>query len=247
MRPHSALNYETPEAFSKNVTTRSLLAGAEIRVTTHFVIVAFLLGAMLVVSYNSLPKGRSEAPSESRHYFLPRGPLIGLGFICFFVAIAEGVITDWSSVYMRDQLSASESEAPLAYAAFSAIMLIIRLRADRLKDRYGARFIVISGALVAAFGIGMVVVSGDLVITVLGFAIAGAGLAAVFPFVFSAASRRGANALAGVATMGYSGILVGPPVIGMAAHSLGLQAAFLLLGLIIGLIAIVAARMSSFD
>ena len=85
---------------------------------------------------------------------LPRGPLFTLGVVCFCVAIAEGAITDWSGVYMRDALGAGEGTAPLAFAAFSALELAVRWVADPLKDRWGAQRIVAVGGIAAAAGVG---------------------------------------------------------------------------------------------
>jgi hypothetical protein len=75
-----------------------------------------------------------------------------------------------------------------------------------------------------------------------GFAVAGIGLSLVFPFVFSAAGREGTVALAGVATMTYSGTLMGPPMLGAIAHSIGIEAAMGFIGLLAIVIAVVAAR-----
>jgi hypothetical protein len=75
-----------------------------------------------------------------------------------------------------------------------------------------------------------------------GFGAAGLGLALLFPFVFSAAGRQGPVALAGVATMAYSGSLMGPPMVGALAQGFGMQTAIGFIGLLVALIAIVAAR-----
>lgn len=218
------------------------LAGAGIPASLHFSAIALLLFAMLWISYRALPHDQLETMPGKKHFVLPQGPLIALGVICFCVAIAEGAITDWSSIYMRDRLLATEGVAPLAYAAFSAVMLGMRLAADRFKDRYGARRVVSAGALIATVGIAIAVTAWSVTTTIIGFGLTGAGLASVFPFIFSAAGRRGSTALAGVATMGYSGILIGPPIIGFIAQVLGLQAAVAFIGLMTLAIAIVASR-----
>jgi len=72
--------------------------------------------------------------------------------------------------------------------------------------------------------------------------LAGSGVAMVFPFVFSAAGRHGAIALAGVATLGYSGSLIGPPVVGFLAHGFGLQAALGFIGVLCFAVALAASR-----
>jgi hypothetical protein len=60
--------------------------------------------------------------------------------------------------------------------------------------------------------------------------------------VFSAAGGQGPAALAGVASMAYSGSLMGPPVIGAIAQSFGMQVAIAYVGGLAALIAWVATR-----
>lgn len=143
---------------------------------------------------------------------------------------------------MKDEMAAHDGVAPLAYAGFAALMLLARLVCDRLKDRFGARRIVACGALFAAFGIFVAVAAVNIPLTITGFALAGAGFAAVFPFVFSAAGRHGSTALAAVATFSYSGGLIGPPVIGFLAQGWGMQVAIGLIGVMAIAIAIAASR-----
>jgi len=68
-----------------------------------------------------------------------------------------------------------------------------------------------------------------------GFGAVGLGLANAVPVLFSSAARASpratGTALAAVATTGYLGFLVGPPLIGLAAEVTGLSAA---LGLVSG-------------
>ena len=176
---------------------------------------------------------------------LPPRPLLLLGLIGFCGAIAEGGIADWSGVFLQDQLGAGAGVAPLAYAAFSGAMLVARLVADRLKDRFGARAVVAAGGVLAAAGIGVAASGAGVAVSVAGFALAGAGLAGVFPFVFSAAGRAGPTALAGVATISYCGGLVGPPLIGFIGEFAGLPVAIGCLGLVCAAMAIVAGRSRS--
>ena len=189
---------------------------------------------------------------HGRFRLLPR-PLLILGLIGFFGAIAENGIADWSGLFMRDHMGAAVGIAPLGYAGFTGAMLLMRLVADRLKDRFGARRVVAGGALVAVAGIGIAVgaqwlgavigVDGaTLPLAIGGFALAGAGLAGVFPFVFSAGGAAGPSALAGVATISYFGALVGPPVIGFLAQYAGLQAALGSLALLCLALGMIASR-----
>ncbi|WP_235548452.1 MFS transporter [Noviherbaspirillum sp. Root189] len=208
----------------------SALAAAGVSVSAHFVGVALVLSMILWASYTSLPHDRPDPQANGKSFAIPHGPAVMLGVICFCGAVAEGSVADWSGVFMKDKLGVGDGVAPLGFAAFSAMMLAARLGADRLKDRFGARRVVATGTLIAAVGIFLAVPAVNTVTTILGFALAGAGLASLFPFVYSAAGRHGSTALAAVATFGYSGNLIGPPIIGFVANGWGLQAAIGVLG-----------------
>ena len=80
----------------------------------------------------------------------------------------------------------------------------------------------------------------------IGFACLGFGLANSVPILFSSASRiPGVNpgiGIAGVATLGYGGFLIGPPLIGTLAEMIGLDRALLLIVVFCTLIAFFAGR-----
>lgn len=210
----------------------------------HFVLVTLLLIVPLWWICRRLPDDRPLATTaaQSRPQFLalPHGALVALGVIGFCGAMTEGSIAEWSGVFVKDHLGVGDGAAPLAFAAFSGAMLIARLRADPWKDRYGARRIVATGSLLAACGIVIAVFAPLMAGSLIGFALAGVGVASVFPFVFSAAGQHGALALAGVATMSYSGGLIGPPLIGFLAHSFGMQAALVFVAMVSVVIALAA-------
>ncbi|EOA03571.1 major facilitator superfamily permease [Herbaspirillum frisingense GSF30] len=210
----------------------SAVAGLGIAPVWHFLLVAALFLYPLYAAYVALPDDRPEHDPQRKLFAVPHGHLVVLGVIAFCGAIVEGSVADWSGIYMKDHIGASDGSTPLAYAAFAGMMLIMRMVGDSLKARYDARRVVWIGTLVASAGIALAVVAPGMAVAILGFAIAGTGVAAVFPFVFSAAGRHGSTALAAVATLGYSGSLIGPPVFGFLAHGWGLQAALALLGVL---------------
>jgi MFS family permease len=156
--------------------------------------------------------------------------------------MAEGSIADWSGVFLKEHFGASDGLAPLALSCFSIMVLLARLVGDKLKVRYGARALVTSGSMLGAAGLFFAVLSPDAYFALFGFAVAGTGMALVFPFVFSAAGAQGPAALAGVASMAYSGSLMGPPVIGAIAQGMGMQIAIAYVGGLAALIAWVASR-----
>lgn len=222
----------------------SLMAGMQIAPARHFFMLAAPLAMALWMAYQLLDTGETVRQTEKRNFALPRGPLALLGLLGFFGAMSEGSIADWSGVFMKEQFNVSDGFAPLSLSAFSAMMLIARLRGDKLKHQYGARRLVCWGAVMSAAGLAAAVMAPDARIALLGFATAGAGLSLLFPFVFSAAGAQGPAAMAGVATMAYSGSLMGPPVIGAIAHGIGMQGAIGFIAILSLVIAIVAGKTS---
>jgi MFS family permease len=220
----------------------SAMAALALGPTPHFELVAVLLALPLWFGYHVLPDDEPDPDAGKKVFALPHGALVMLGILGFCGAIAEGSIGDWSGIYMKDHLGAGESVAPLAYAAFAAMMLASRLIGDRLKDHYGARRVVVLGSLLSACGVFIAILALNVPMAIAGFAMSGAGVAVTFPFVFSAAGRHGGTALAGVATMSYSGALIGPPAIGVIADSLGLQMGIAFIAILNIAVAIAASR-----
>jgi MFS family permease len=225
----------------------SALAGMALAPQWHFGLVAAALAVPLWFAFQALPHDKPDAALGKRSFALPHGALVMLGVIGFCGAIAEGSIGSWSGVFLEDRLHVSDGVAPLGFAAFAALMLAVRLVGDRLKDRFGARRVVTVGSLVAACGIYAAVLAPNVALAIGGFALAGAGVATVFPFVFSASGRHGASALAAVATMGYSGSLMGPPIIGFVAHHFGMAMGMALVGTLNLAVALAALRAKALD
>ena len=220
----------------------SAVASFDIAPIWHFLALSLVFLLPLRWGYKALPNDRPEPSADRKIFAIPHGHLVALGLIGFCGAIVEGSIADWSGLYMKDHMGAGDGGAPLAYAAFAGMMLLARLIGDRLKERWGARKVVGFGSLLASVGVFVAVAAPAIPLAILGFAIAGSGVAMVFPFVFSAAGRHGAIALAGVATLGYSGSLIGPPVVGFLAHGFGLQAGLAFIGVLCFAVALAASR-----
>ncbi|MDH2435299.1 hypothetical protein QCD60_22505 [Pokkaliibacter sp. MBI-7] len=99
-------------------------------------------------------------------------------------------------------------------------------------------------ALLAAFGLALVVLTSFLTLALIGFALVGLGLSNLIPVLFSTAGNMpnisAQAAVATIATFGYSGFLLGPPMIGLSAHWLGLATTLGLLALLVLVLAICA-------
>ncbi|GAA3447014.1 MFS transporter [Planomonospora venezuelensis] len=175
----------------------------------------------------------AAAPAHASGGGTGRAPWTGwivlMGVVAFAGLVGEGAAVDWTSVYLFEDLRASETVAALGFAVFSTAMTAGRFAGDRLALRHGpVRLVRVSG-LVAALGLGAALLVGTVPVAIAGFALFGLGLATIVPQVFSAAGNhdpaRAGQAIAQVATVGYAGLLAGPAIIGGVSELAGLPAA----------------------
>lgn len=207
-----------------------LVAAAGIGPLPHLSAIAVLCALAALVAYRPLLPASADAVGDGAPAFArPTRALLGLGVISFCVLLGEGAMADWSAVYLNDTLSTGPGFAAAGYAAFSLAMAFGRLFGDRLAERLGPATLVRACGALAAVGLGLALAAAQPYLALLGFACAGAGFSIVFPAALSAAGRTegmaAGPALAAVSTAGYTGFLIGPPVIGFAAELLGLGGA----------------------
>jgi MFS family permease len=88
-------------------------------------------------------------------------------------------------------------------------------------------------------------------IAIIGFAIAGLGLANMIPILFSAAGNHpgmpSAQAISIVTMVGYAGILVAPAPIGYIAENFGFRLTYFVLALLLLLVSAMAGRVAAAD
>jgi predicted MFS family arabinose efflux permease len=229
----------------------ALVAGADVDVRIHFAAMALVLAAVaLAAAPRLLPGDADAAPPGGRLALPPRG-LWPLGAIAFCCMLAEGAAADWSAVYIDGPLGAGAATAALGFTGFSVAMTASRLAGDRLTARAGAVRMVRAGALLATAGLGAALLIAEPAAAVAGFACLGVGVAVVVPTVFRAAGTghgvAAGTALAAVATAGYSGFLIGPPVIGAIAAATSLPAALTLVLAATLLVAALAPRVAGIE
>ena len=138
-------------------------------------------------------------------------------------------MTDWSALYLSSVKNLSLATSASGYAAFSVAMVVCRLTGDWVVARLGGFVTIVGGGLLTAFGMVLAVISPWPVLSAAGFAIVGVGAANLVPVAFSASARTPgvppSMGVAAVTTLGYSGFLIFPPVLGFIAQAWGLSAA----------------------
>ncbi len=215
-----------------------VVAAAGVPPLAHFCGASLVLGAVTATSV--LPRLLDAGEVQSRALFdqgesrpaftWPPRSIVALGAVAFCIMMGEGAMADWSAIYLRDTAGAGEGLAAVGYAAFSIAMAAGRFSGDTLAARYGPVILVRTGGAIAAAGLGLALLIGQSAAALIGFAAVGAGFATIVPQVLSAAGRTPGiapgPALAVATTLGYTGFLIGPPLIGFVAELAGLRAAF---------------------
>ncbi|MYW02570.1 MFS transporter [Streptomyces sp. SID3343] len=168
--------------------------------------------------------------------------LLALIGLCSFVG--EGAVSDWSGVYLRETLDSSAGVAALGFAGMSIAMAAGRFAGDRIVERFGPVLVLRLGAVIAATGMTLALVSPWPALSVLGFTLFGVGVAPVAPVTFSAAGNTpgvpAAWAISRVTGIAYLGLLAGPPVIGFIAHHTSLTTALAIPAALVAIIALTA-------
>ena len=220
----------------------SLLFSRGLSPTAEVLLATVLVIAISVVALRTLLPASVDQTSGGPVVALPTGPLAILGLLALLSMMSEGAISDWSAVYLRDNLGAPASLAATGFAAFSLAMTVGRFGGDWLRARLSATQLVRASGVAAALCLGAGLIAHQPLAMLIGFAGLGLALANLVPIFFSAAGRTPGVApgtgLAAVATAGYCGFLVGPPLIGFVSQATSLTIG---LGLVVGSTALVAA------
>ncbi|MEU1911065.1 MFS transporter [Streptomyces massasporeus] len=155
-----------------------------------------------------------------------RALVIVFGLIAGCTAYGEGALADWGALHLEQDLHASAGAAAVGYSCFALAMTVGRLSGTMLLERLGQTRTVVAGGTTAAAGMLLGALAPSLWAALLGYAITGIGLANLFPVaVERAGALAGPDGVATASTLGYGGMLLGPPAIGFMADWFSLPAA----------------------
>jgi len=221
-------------------------AALDLGLPLHFALITILgAAALLWARLAMIPDDPSAHEGEETPVFaLPPLAMVPLGFVVACAAIGEGAMADWSALYLRENLGTNAGVAALGFAAFSATMLAGRFTNDMLVARFGPERIVRTGSFVAGIGLALGLLINTPLAVMVGFGAVGLGLSGVFPLGISAAAdqpgiARG-RAVAAMATMGYTGFLAGPPLLGWVAEATSLRLSLGIVVILAGAIVVLA-------
>ncbi len=218
----------------------------------HFMLVSIIAMAIALWMFFYMVKDFQHADAGQKLFTRPGKALLLLGMICFCTAMAEGAMADWSSLYYRQVLQDQSRVSTTGYTAFTFAMAIGRLMGDRLIQIFRYRNTLILNGVLISVGLTLSLIWQVPVAVISGYALVGLGVSSVIPIVYMIAGKSRtmapAAALATVSTIGFTGFLIGPPVIGFIAHETSLRFALILvvvLGIIIVFLAGNAVKKNS--
>jgi MFS family permease len=201
----------------------ALFSDLQIELSHHLVIISVLSLAFVIWVRRNLVEDKPDV-SQSQHGPLLRMPnraLLSVGLIAFCCMLGEGAVSDWSVNYMENVVRSPVAFAPLALSAFATAMTLGRLLGDRFRLWAGDTRLIVYGGLMATAGLSLALLTPTPYAAIGGFFLVGLGLSTIVPITYSIAGNTKdlppGVALAMVTTVGYSGFLFGPPVIGFLA------------------------------
>jgi len=194
---------------------------------THL-LVACGTGVVLILGACAAMLRMKTEAGEKQPMSLPRGVLALIGTLAALGLIAEGAMYDWSVLFMKQERGSDATISALGYASFSLAMALGRFGGDWVRARVAPVPLMVASGLLAAAGMATALLVPLADAGLLGFALVGLGLSNVVPVLFSAASKvpgvSAAHGIAAVSSLGYLGMMAGPPLIGMIAEHTSLTA-----------------------
>lgn len=197
----------------------------------HGALVCVIAALLIALAWSNILEDKMIERSERPKLSLPKQPLPWLvGLLALFSMIPEGAIMDWSSYYLRQDYGASVETASFAFAAFSLTMAMMRFAGDSVRDRFGAVKTLRVCTMVAITGLLIAAIAPTPWLAIAGFAVCGIGISNMAPIIFSMAGNvPGAVpsvSLSITTSLGYSGTLVAPSLIGWIAKFHGFALIF---------------------
>jgi MFS family permease len=186
--------------------------------------------AVCLWGYHPAPPRPATSTAKPPIFATPTRAILVLVVVTLPAMILEGASMDWSAIYMRDVFGASPFLAGIAVACFAASQALMRFFADGVVDRFSPASVARVLLVVLMVGCVVVAVSPWPYLSLAGFAAMGMGTSAIFPLAMSAAAQRtdrpAALNIAALAQFSFMMFLLGPPLLGYVAQTLGVRTAF---------------------
>ncbi len=216
----------------------------------HFLLILVLMVLIIALSNENLIDKDAGQSSDGLKFVMPDKPLLKLGIIAFCSLICEGTMFDWSGVYFLKIVKADPAWVGVGYTAYMVAMASGRFIADWLTHKIGVQRVLQLSGFLTVSGLLIAVLFPQLFPAIIGFLIVGLGVSSVVPLAYSAASKSktmpASQALSTVTTIGFFGLLAGPPIVGVIAGETDLRVAFIFL-IFMGVMVLILSSFGKFD
>lgn len=219
----------------------SAAAGLRLPLAVHLGASAALFSAVALVALRFMLPGPEDTERTEPPPHLAAGAsravrgtavrvLAGLGVLAICGALVEDAGASWGALYLTG-LNASAATAGLAFVALQTAMTLGRLTGDRAVDRFGQRAVARAGGVLATAGMGLMLGFPSVATSLVGFALAGLGVATLIPAAMHAADELpglpDGLGLTVVSWLLRGGFLVSAPLVGAVADLVSLRVGLL--------------------
>lgn len=212
----------------------SFLLTKSLNINTVINIMLIILFVFLIISFRGFAASGSieNTIKQDKKFTMPPLLLVIAGFICFAAYMTEGSMLDWAAILLIDYKDFPKEISGYGFSIFFASVTIGRLAGDYFANKFDTGKIIAVSAVTAVFGIAVILLFSSKFILYTGFAVIGLGAANIIPMAVSAIPHVKGKislnaAIAIVTTIGYTGSLMGPAVIGYISHLINLITAFI--------------------
>ncbi len=154
-----------------------------------------------------------------------------IGVVVLAASLSEGSANTWLSLAVVDGFHTVEASGGLMLGVFVGAMTAVRALGTRLIDRFGRVAVLRASGLTSLAGLLTFGLAPALPVAAAGVAAWGLGAALAVPIGIAAASddpRRAAGRVAAVSVFSSVASIAAPPLLGLAAESMGTRHALLL-------------------
>lgn len=177
-------------------------------------------------------RGGERAGTFSLGAFRTSPYLLVPAVVVLFAFFVEGSMDVWAVIFLERTLGASIMASALGFAAFASAIALGRLFAGRVLFGLGHRRTILISAIGSLTAGSVAVITSSPAVASLAFLALGFALSAAAPAAFGMAGSTDTDAglaIGAITTVGYSGFVFGPPIMGWLADNISLRASMIAL------------------
>lgn len=172
-----------------------------------------------------------------------------LGLICLCASIGPKMMETWASLFITIYSIYGKDIGAIGLSIFLLFMTIGRLTGDKVVNRYSERNILQSYSFIALSGILLAILTSNILIIFIGFAIFGLGASNIQPMVIRSAGKDLnldiGTGVAGMAIFTNLAFIIEPVIMGGIGELISLRASFLFIASLFAMIIVISFLLHS--